>query len=100
MNKKISIFGKKIRISHIILFVVMMIIAGIMIAPFLWVFSASLRPYSEAIALPPKWLPPSIDKWDMKYFKKLFSDSIPFFTFMKNSLKMSTLIICKVQFQR
>ena len=42
MNKKISIFGKKIRISHIILFVVMMIIAGIMIAPFLWVFSASL----------------------------------------------------------
>lgn len=92
MNKKISIFGKKIRISHIILFVVMMIIAGIMIAPFLWVFSASLRPYSEAIALPPKWLPPSIDKWDMKYFKKLFSDSIPFFTFMKNSLKMSTLI--------
>lgn len=92
MNKKISIFGKKIRISHIILFVVMMIIAFIMIAPFLWVFSASLRPYSEAIALPPKWLPPSIDKWDLKYFKKLFSDSIPFFTFMKNSLKMSTLI--------
>ena len=89
-----------------------MIIAFIMIAPFLWVFSASLRPYSEAIALPPKWLPPSIDKWDLKYFKKLFSDSIPFFTFMKNSLKMSTLItigmvfrwgnsricICKVQF--
>lgn len=92
MNKKINIFGHKFKVSHIILTIIMAIIAFVMIAPFLWVFSASLRPYNEAIALPPKWLPPSLSEWDLKYFKKLFSDSIPFFTFMKNSLIMSTII--------
>ncbi|SCP98918.1 ABC transporter permease family protein [Anaerobium acetethylicum] len=92
MSKKIHIFGKKIKVSHIILFVIMLMIAFLMIAPFLWVFSASLRPYNEAIALPPKWLPPSFKDWNLKYFQKLFSPSIPFFTFMKNSLKMSTII--------
>lgn len=92
MSKRITIFGKKIKISHMILVVVMTIIAFIMIAPFLWVFSASLRPYNEAIALPPKWLPPAFRDWNLKYFAKLFSDSIPFFTFMKNSLFMSTII--------
>lgn len=92
MNRKIKIFGKKIKIGHILLFIIMAGIAFAMIAPFLWVFSASLRPYSEAVALPPKWLPPSFSQWNLKYFQKLFSDSIPFFTFMKNSLKMSTII--------
>lgn len=92
MTKKIHIFGRTIRVSHIVLAIIMCIIAFIIIAPFLWVFSASLRPYSEAIALPPKWLPPSPSKWNLKYYQKLFSDSIPFFTFMKNSLFMSTII--------
>lgn len=92
MNRKINIFGKKIKVSHIVMVLVMTVVAFIMIAPFLWVLSASLRPYSEATALPPKWLPPAPGKWNLKYFQKLFSDSIPFFTFMKNSLKMSTLI--------
>lgn len=92
MSRQIPIRKKKIKMSHIVLVIVMAVIAFVMIAPFLWVFSASLRPYSEAIALPPKWLPPSPAEWDMKYFQKLFSDSIPFFTFMKNSLFMSTVI--------
>lgn len=92
MSKRINIFGKKIKISHVILFLAMSVIAFVMIAPFLWVFSASFRPYSEATALPPKWLPPSLGNWNLKYFKKLFSDSIPFFGFMKNSVKMSTII--------
>ena len=43
MNKKIKIFGKKIKLSHMFLAAVMLIIAFIIIAPFLWVFSASLR---------------------------------------------------------
>lgn len=92
MNKKLHIFGKTVKVSHILLTLIMAVIAFIMIAPFLWVFSASLRPYSEAIALPPKWLPPVFSKWNLKYFQKLFSDSIPFFTFMKNSLLMSSVI--------
>ena len=66
MNKKIKIFGKKIKLSHMFLAAVMLIIAFIIIAPFLWVFSASLRAsYSEATALPPKWLPPAFSDWNL-----------------------------------
>lgn len=70
----------------------MILVAMIMIAPFLWVFSASLRTFSDATALPPKWLPPALGEWNMKYFDKLCSGQIPFFTFMRNSLKISTII--------
>lgn len=92
MSKKIKIFGKKVKVSHIILVIIMAVIAFLSVAPFLWVFSASLRPYSEATALPPKWLPPKFSDWNVSYFKKLFSDQIPFMTFMKNSVKMSLII--------
>ena len=60
MNKKIHLFGKTIKVSHILLTIIMFGIAFLMIAPFLWVLSASFRTYSEATSLPPKWLPPII----------------------------------------
>lgn len=93
MNKRLQIFGKKIKVSHILLTAVMLMIAFVMIAPFLWVFSASLRAsYSEATALPPKWLPPVFSEWNLTYYKKLFTGELPFFGFMKNSFKMSAVI--------
>ena len=69
MSKKINLFGKKVKISTILLALVMLILAFLVIAPFLWVFSASLRSYSEATSLPPKWLPPRFSNWDLKYFR-------------------------------
>lgn len=54
MNKKIHLFGKTIKVSHILLTIIMFGIAFLIIAPFLWVLSASFRTYSEAISLPPK----------------------------------------------
>lgn len=92
MNKKIHLFGKTIKVSHILLTIIMFGIAFLIIAPFLWVVSASFRTYSEAISLPPKWLPPFFTEMRLGYFKKLFSNTIPFFVFMKNSLKISVII--------
>lgn len=92
MTRKIKIGNISFTINQIILVIIMTVIAFAVIAPFLWVFSASIRSYSDATALPPKWLPPAIENWDWKYIKKLFSKDIPFFTFMKNSFKMSSLI--------
>ena len=92
MSKRLHIFGKSIKVSHILLTVIMLCIAFLMIAPFLWVLSASFRTYSDAISLPPKWLPPFFTEMRLGYFKKLFSNTVPFFVFMKNSLKMSTII--------
>ena len=92
MTKIIRIKGKRVRPGQILLAIGMILVAMIMIAPFLWVFSASLRTFSDATALPPKWLPPALGEWNMKYFDKLCSGQIPFFTFMRNSLKISTII--------
>lgn len=72
MNKKIHLFGKTIKVSHILLTIIMFGIAFLMIAPFLWVLSASFRTYSEAISLPPKWLPPFFTEMRLGYFKKFF----------------------------
>lgn len=92
INKKVRIFGENFSIAHLVLLVIMAMIAFVMIAPFLWVFSASVRNYSDATSLPPKWLPPFFANWDTDYFRKLFSSDIPFFQWMFNSFKVSTLI--------
>lgn len=76
------------------LLLVLVLIAGafVMIAPFLWVFSASVRPFQEAVSLPPKWLPPDITKWNIGNYMTLFSDKVPFLKFVLNSFTMSTVI--------
>lgn len=89
---KIQIRGKKIPVANIILFIVMCGIAFLMIAPFLWVFSASLRTYADAVSLPPKWLIPRPSEWRTEYMAKLFDGSIQFFRWMKNSLVTSAAI--------
>lgn len=76
MNKKIHLFGKTIKVSHILLTIIMFGIAFLMIAPFLWVLSASFRTYSEATSLPPKWLPPFFTEMRLGYFKKLYRINI------------------------
>ena len=50
MTKTISVRGKRVRPGQILLAVGMMLVAILMIAPFLWVFSASLRTFSAATA--------------------------------------------------
>lgn len=81
--------GKKSYIPKILLFIVMCILAFIIIAPFLWVLSSSFRTYSQAVSLPPKWLPPAIRDMNFKYYSKLFDGTIPFLTWMWNSLKVA-----------
>ena len=79
-------------VKNILLIVIMIAAAAVFIAPFLWVFSASVRTYAEATSLPPKWLPPSLDEWNTSYFAQIFSGQSRFFLGVKNSLFLSTLI--------
>ena len=93
MNKKIHLFGKTIKVSHILLTIIMFGIAFLMIAPFLWVLSASFRTYSEATSLPPKWLPPFFTEMRLGYFKKLF------FTKYINFFNSKTILYPKTQIE-
>ena len=87
MNKKIHLFGKTIKVSHILLTIIMFGIAFLIIAPFLWVLSASFRTYSEAISLPPKWLPPFFTEMRLGYFKKVIFKYYSVFCIYEEQLK-------------
>lgn len=92
MNKSKRILGKRISYQKLILALILAAGAFVMIAPFLWVFSASVRPFQEAVSLPPKWLPPNISKWNIGSYLTLFSDKVPFLRFTLNSFTMSSVI--------
>lgn len=79
-------------LKKLILLMFMLAAAAIFIAPFLWVFSASIRTYAEATSLPPKWLPPAYEDWNTRYFAQLFTGQSRFFLWMGNSLVLSSLI--------
>lgn len=87
---------KRLKVWNIILIIVLSVAAIIMIAPFVWVFSSSLRPFTEATSLPPKWLPPL--HWDMKNYSRLFGESVPFMKFFGNSFKVSVLVTAGILF--
>jgi len=93
MKDKSIVFRRAIKWDQITIYFLIVVGAFIVIAPFLWVLSSSLRPFKEAISLPPKWLPPSFRELNFSYYKRLFEISIPFSTFMKNSLNMSLVIM-------
>ena len=94
MNKAAHITKRRISIKpgKVVLLALLIPGAICMLAPFLWVFSSSLRPFSEAVALPPKWMPPPFEAWQLEHYRKLLNGTIPFLGFMKNSLVMSLII--------
>lgn len=52
--------GKKINPTRILLHIVLIIGAFLMVAPFLWTVSSSLKDMSQIFLIPPKWLPDPI----------------------------------------
>lgn len=83
--------NKRVHTGKLLIGILLLFGSVLMLAPFVWVFSASLRPFKEAITLPPKWLPPA-GSWDFSYYKRLFEISIPFSVFFKNSIVISAVI--------
>lgn len=65
---------------------VLTICALIMIVPFLWMFSTSLRPTSESFTLPPAWLPTS---WEWGNYRAVFDSSVPIWRLFFNSVKVT-----------
>jgi len=63
----------------------LVVFSAVFFLPFLWLLSTSLKPDSQIMVMPPKWIPDPF-QWS-NYSKGL--TFVPFFTFLKN-----TLIIC------
>lgn len=77
------------KILKILLYIVLSIGALIMIAPFLWMFSTSLKSISEVFTFPPAILG-KVLRWD-NYLK--ISDRYPFGRFFINSVIVSFVVV-------
>lgn len=83
---------RKITLGRITLYLVLILIAIIMLVPFLWMLSASLKLDKDVFTMPIKWIPAE-PRWD-NYIK--ICQKIPLFTFLMNTTKL-TLIITALQ---
>ena len=67
------------------------LIAGgiLMLLPFLWMFSTSLRPVQESFRLPPAWLP---TQFNLETYVAVFRSSVPILDFGWNSVKVTVAV--------
>lgn len=80
--------NKALFISQIILVIVMLIVSFLMLFPFLWAFSTSLRLPSKSFDLPPAFFPTDW-RWD-NYSYVFFA--FPFLRFFRNSIMVTVSI--------
>jgi multiple sugar transport system permease protein len=72
-------------------FAVAFLVVGaiLMVAPFTWLVSTSLRPVAETFTLPPRWLP---TEFDLTNYTQLFGRNVPLLSLYGNSAFIS--IVC------
>lgn len=92
VNNQVSakIFSVKPKPYTIILHIMLTIGAVLMVAPFLWTVSSSLKDLSQIFAIPAKWIPNPI-LWE-NYPKSL--QALPFGRAYFNSFYITAIIIC------
>jgi multiple sugar transport system permease protein len=68
---------------------VMIVLAIGMLLPFLWLFSMSFRPVSDAYKLPPSFLPGNLD---FKNYATVLASRVPFLQIYANSLLVAAVV--------
>lgn len=76
---------KKIVISLIVWF-----FGIVMIIPFIWMLSTSFKGMNDVFTFPIEWIP---KEPTLKGYQALFSGTIPFFTYLFNSVKVSMIAL-------
>lgn len=76
-------------LSRIINYTVLIGVAAILILPFLWIISTSLKGNESIFAIPPQWIP---DKIHWENYKNVF-EKMPFFIYLRNSVFISVMTI-------
>jgi multiple sugar transport system permease protein len=83
-----SKLGKRSLLTNLLLYALLIAIAFIMLLPFAWMLSASLKMNKDVFRFPIEWIP-SDPQWN-NY--ELIWTRIPFLTFFANSLKLTVII--------
>ena len=79
-------------IKRILLYMLILALAAVMLVPFLWMISASLKLNKDVFTYPVKWIP---EKLEWSNYSKICKE-IPLMLFFKNSAKL-TIIITAIQ---
>mgnify|MGYP004687637341 FL=1 len=79
-------------IKRILLYMLILALAAVMLVPFLWMISASLKLNKDVFTYPVKWIP---EKLELSNYSKIWKE-IPLLLFFKNSAKL-TIIITAIQ---
>lgn len=79
---------RKITLGKTALYLILILIAIIMLVPFAWMLSASLKLDKDVFTMPIKWIP-NEPRWD-NYIR--IWKTIPLFTFLKNTVKLTVII--------
>lgn len=77
------------KVPDLVAIVVLGFGAILMLLPFLWMFSTSLRPVQESFTLPPVWLPTEFH-WET--YAAVFQSSVPILAFAVNSIKVTFFV--------
>lgn len=81
-KKKNSMIGK------VIIYALLILIAALMLIPFLWMLSASLKMNKDVFSFPIQWIPDN-PRW--KNYVDIWT-KIPLLTFVKNSTKLTIIV--------
>ncbi|TDF92618.1 carbohydrate ABC transporter permease [Paenibacillus piri] len=77
------------RITHFITYVILLFFSGIMVLPFIWMVSSSLKNLEEVSEIPIRWIP---ETFRFHNYVEVFQ-SIPMARFMFNSLFVSVSVM-------
>jgi len=86
---RINRFSAQRAVGRVVIYAAMVVIALLVILPLVWTFATSLRVPRDSFTLPPKWIPTD---WKWSNYADVF-DSVPFGTYVFNSLKVTSLIV-------
>lgn len=85
---KISSQKRSNAVSRVAIYVVLILITALMLIPFLWMLSASLKMNKDVFSFPIKWIPEN-PRW--KNYIDIWT-KIPLLTFVKNSTKLTIIV--------
>ncbi|SOC82590.1 carbohydrate ABC transporter membrane protein 2, CUT1 family [Ensifer adhaerens] len=87
-KKPLTLFGQKIRLKTISLYVLVIAITVVMLMPFVWMLSASLKLDRDVFAFPIEWIP-SHPRW--QNYVDIWT-KIPLALFIYNTTKLTVIV--------
>ena len=80
---------KKVKVSRLVSFAVLLLGAAIMLIPFIWMVLTSFKTFAETVKLPIVWLPSS---WKLDNYTYIL-DKMTFLLYYRNTFIMTTLVV-------